>query len=68
MSEIVFDIEANGLNPDKIHCMVANGKQVDKDFFVSLTENDYLIGHNIIRYDIPVIERILGIKIGRVGY
>ena len=28
--DYVFDIEANGLNPDKIHCMVANGKQVQK--------------------------------------
>jgi len=59
----VFDIEANGLNPDKIHCMVANGKQVHKDFFVNLTEDDVLIGHNIIRYDVPVLEKLLGVKI-----
>ena len=51
----VFDIEANGLNQDKIHCMVANGKQVQKDFFVNLTEDDVLIGHNIILYDVPVL-------------
>jgi hypothetical protein len=38
-------------------------KEVDKDFFVSLSEDDVLIGHNIIRYDIPVLERLLGIKI-----
>ena len=63
MSEYVFDIEADGINATKIHCMVANGKEVDKDFFVNLKPEDTLIGHNIIRYDIPVLERLLGIKI-----
>ena len=65
MTEYVFDIEADGINANatKIHCMVANGDIVDKDFFVSLSEDDVLIGHNIIRYDIPVLERLLGIKI-----
>ena len=63
MTEYVFDIETDGIDASKIHCMVANGKEVDKDFFVNLQENDVLIGHNIIRYDIPVLERLLGIKI-----
>jgi hypothetical protein len=63
MSEYVFDIEADGIHATKIHCMVANGDIVDKDFFISLSEDDVLIGHNIIRYDIPVLERLLGIKI-----
>ena len=63
MAEYVFDIETDGIDASKIHCMVANGKEVDKDFFVNLQENDVLIGHNIIRYDIPVLERLLGIKI-----
>ena len=61
--EVVIDIEADGIHATKIHCMVANGKEVDKDFFVNLSEDDVLIGHNIIRYDIPVLERLLGIKI-----
>ena len=80
MSEIVFDIEANGLNPDKIHCAVAymvwqeNWQERDKlitctsdnhlkQAFSSCTKDDYLIGHNIIRYDIPVLERILDIDV-----
>ena len=63
MTEYVFDIETDGIDASKIHCMVADGKEVDKDFFVNLQENDVLIGHNIIRYDIPVLERLLGIKI-----
>tara|TARA_R110000822_G_scaffold96884_3_gene220292 strand:+ start:59 stop:1867 length:1809 start_codon:yes stop_codon:yes gene_type:complete len=63
MNEYVFDIECNGYNPDKIHCMVANGEEVGKDFFESLTSEDMLIGHNIVRFDVPILERILGIKI-----
>ena len=70
---IIFDIETNGLNPDKIHCMV----YVDTNSDVSKTTHtdDYecmkeillsgkpLLGHNIIRYDIPVLEKILKIKV-----
>ena len=63
MKEIVFDIECNGINPDTIHCMIANGEEVDKTFFKNLTSDDVLIGHNVVRYDIPVLERLLGIKI-----
>ena len=63
MAEYVFDIEADGIDARKIHCMVVNGKEVDKTFFENLTPKDTLIGHNIIRYDIPTLERLLGIKI-----
>lgn len=69
----VFDIEANGINPDKIWVMSAaiysNGKwrlksthdyEEMKSFFLGC---DVLIGHNIIRWDIPNVERILNIKI-----
>jgi DNA polymerase III epsilon subunit-like protein len=67
--EAVFDIECNGLNPDKIHCvsMRIKGKTYSttdydrmRDFFLKATT---LIGHNIVRFDIPVVERILGIKV-----
>jgi len=72
--EYVFDIEANGLNPDKIHCMAMDTPDGDVptlsstdyeriEYFCSVGEDEYLIGHNIIRYDIPVLERILDIKI-----
>lgn len=65
----VFDIEADGLKPTKIHCLGASlaGKvkschEYDKmrSFF---TKADVLIGHNIQRYDIPNVERLLGIKV-----
>ena len=54
MAEYVFDIEADSLDATKIWCMVANGEEVDKTFFENLTPKDTLIGHNIIRYDIPI--------------
>ena len=63
MTEYVFDIEADGIDATKIHCMVANGKEIDKTFFENLTPKDTLIGHNIIRYDIPTLEKLLDIKI-----
>jgi hypothetical protein len=67
----VFDCEGDGLNPTKLYCLAACSPQ-GKNVFVT---NDYdkmrkfllsakvLIGHNIRRWDIPHIERILGIKI-----
>lgn len=78
--EFVFDIEANGLNPDKIHCVVfrntepypIEGREVylhetDKVRMAvgisALRGSDTLIGHKIVSYDIPVLERILDINI-----
>ena len=70
---IIFDIETNGLNPDKIHCMVFvdTKSEVSKCTFTGdyeymkeiLLSGEPLLGHNIIRYDIPVLEKILNIKI-----
>lgn len=66
----VFDIEADGLNPTKIHVLSV----ADKEGKVHST-NDYdkmrkfflsakvLIAHNCVRYDIPVVERLLNIKV-----
>lgn len=65
----VFDLEADGLKPTKIHCVVyeKNGEYIAltnygdmRKFFLS---EKILIGHNIIRFDIPVIERLLGVCI-----
>jgi len=68
----VFDIETDGLLDDltKIHVLSysRDGKDIvstgDYDamrqFF---TDEQALIGHNIIRFDIPAIEKVLGIKI-----
>jgi DNA polymerase III epsilon subunit-like protein len=62
----VFDLEANGLNPDRIHCVSVNGKGTTADydkmkaFFEKAT---VLVGHNIQRYDVPVVEKIVGVKV-----
>ena len=69
---IVFDVEADGLLDDatKIHCLsyTSDGKTIDTLFDYAqmrdlLLSQSGLIGHNIIRYDIPLLEKILGIKI-----
>ena len=72
MKWVIFDIETDGLNPSKIHCLSYTdhegktgslvGKSSLKDFFQSETYECY-IGHDIIRYDIPVVERLLGITV-----
>ena len=71
MKEWVFDIEADGFNPSKIHCLGATQSSKDvprtcTDYssigmFVS-TKGNAIIAHNCIRYDIPVIERLVGVK------
>src|SRR5690625_551206 len=70
----VFDIETDGLYDEatKIHCLsylrvgTSEVKSITdletiKKFFQQ--EELTLIGHNIICYDIPVAEKILGIKV-----
>jgi hypothetical protein len=67
--EAVFDIECNGFKPTKIHCtaMQVGGKMYSETSYDrerSFYEKaDVLIGHNIVRFDVPVIERILGVKV-----
>jgi len=67
---MVFDIETDGLNPSKIHCLsyTSDGKEYntvthDDDMRQLLWDAKGLIGHNILRYDIPVLERLLHMKI-----
>jgi DNA polymerase I-like protein with 3'-5' exonuclease and polymerase domains len=69
---IVFDVEADNLLDDatKIHCLSYTS---DGENYKTLFNYDEmrelvlsqrgLIGHNIIRYDIPLLEKILDIKI-----
>ena len=70
----VFDIEANGLlrQATKIHCIVFSDlkKQEVVKFGPDeiakaldyLQSCDVLIGHNILEYDLPLIEKLHGIK------
>lgn len=67
----VFDCEGNGLVPDRLYCLAAGRPKGGKVFVTPnyddmrkiLSEAEVLIGHNIIRWDIPTLERLLGIKI-----
>lgn len=72
MENIIFDIETNGINATKIHCLSYNNLDTNKrDSLTSyddmreflLKPNITLIGHNVVRYDIPQLEKILNIKI-----
>ena len=66
----VFDIETDGFNPTKIHVLSYTNEEGEiqstfdygemRTFFLN---SDTIIGHNIVRYDVPVVERILDIKI-----
>ena len=74
MKEIVFDIETNGLKPDKIWCIVAKplgeavvsfGPTRIKEGIDYLNKADSLIGHNIIGFDIPVISKLHGVDLSK---
>ena len=73
--DLIFDIETDGLNAKTIWCIAAqiDGQPWMKEFWGPdevqnfpqwLKDNDVktLIGHNIINFDIPVIERLLNFK------
>jgi len=70
--KLVFDIETDGLNPSKIHCIVAIDEH-DKVYTFApdeidqgvdlLSKADTLIGHNIIGYDIPAIKKLKGVDL-----
>lgn len=74
MTPWVIDLEANGLydTVTKLHCAVAStldGKDVRRfdntqmdEFVAFLKTVDIWIGHNILQYDIPVVEKVLGYK------
>ncbi len=71
---IVFDVESNGLLDDatKIHCLSYIDTDREKDIITLYDYDDmrllfsvkkHFVGHNIIRYDIPLLEKLLDIKI-----
>lgn len=76
MTKRVFDIEANGIeNVTQVWCYCSQNVEDKEDVFTTdithkdmaeeieqeLLATDLLIGHNIIRYDLPVLEEVLGI-------
>jgi len=72
---LLFDIEANGLhNPTVIHCIAIaedgevprlySGKGV-QEAVNRLVAADSICAHNGMMYDVPVIERLYGVKLPR---
>ena len=66
----VFDIETDGLDSTKIHVISwmddQGNVQHTHDYVamrIFLEEAPILIGHNIVRFDIPAVEKVLGVKI-----
>jgi len=65
----VFDCEADGLDPTKIYCLVTTeGKTIKSatdyaQMRYFLRRATVLVGHNIIRFDVPILEKLLNIKI-----
>ena len=70
---LIFDLETNGLLDDvtKIHCMVIKDSDTGEVFPITpalpgnieaglklLMKGDLIVGHNIIKFDIPVIEKL----------
>lgn len=80
MKRLAFDIETDGIFATKVHCIVAididtNEQYVyrsDKgnlhDFAQLLGPDCTLIGHNIIGYDIPTLERVMGLSFGETEF
>ena len=73
-SKVTFDIECNGLNPDKIWCIVIKEYKGDTHIFRHdndniqegidmLMQSETLIGHNIIGFDIPVLNKLYDIDL-----
>ena len=69
--ECIWDIETDGLKPTKIWCLCAikgdelytlehPTKEMVEELFSDVTVH---IGHNLIGYDIPAVERILGVRV-----
>ena len=72
MKQFVLDIEANGLDPDTVWCIVVrqlgghddsltwSGDRLPEFItWLQLQDECELIGHNLIGYDIPVLEQLL---------
>lgn len=79
MNRFVFDLEFDSLTPTKIHVLSyayndngdwkivsTNDTERIKSFF--LQKEAILIGHNVIKFDIPAVERLLDIKLDESLY
>jgi len=69
MKELIFDIETDGFDPTVIHVAVVkditNGnittyRSTDGAKFSDYVSGQHLIGHNIIGFDLPALEKVWG--------
>ena len=77
MKQFVLDIEANGLDPDTVWCIVVRQLGHDDPLtwsgdrlpefitWLQLQDECELIGHNLIGYDIPVLEKLLAVDFSK---
>ena len=71
--DLVFDIETDDLKATKIHCIVAQDVDSGETYkfppdklqegYDLLEKADKLIGHNIIGFDIPMVEKFSKVKL-----
>ena len=71
--DLVFDIETDDLKATKIHCLVAQDIDTNQLYkfppnrleegYELLTKANRLIGHNIIGFDIPMVEKFGGVDL-----
>ena len=74
MNQLVFDIEADGLDPTQIWCVCAKYVGTPEvytftdvaTFKAFIKDVDEVIGHNVIGYDVPVLERLWDIDFSNV--
>jgi DNA polymerase-1 len=77
MRQLAFDIETDGIVATKVHCIVAIDVTTREQFIYRSDKGDLdgfrdlisepceLIGHNILGYDIPTLERLMGMEFGQ---
>lgn len=72
MDWVVLDVEADDLEATKLHCLSwqdSNGDSgtcktyAEMCTFLSDKKRNVLVGHNISRFDVPTLERLLGIDL-----
>lgn len=69
MSEIILDIETDGLNPSRVFCVGVTCGDGDFMFrepeafreFLAARSGHTVLGHNAIGFDYPVLERLWGV-------
>jgi|21_taG_2_1085346.scaffolds.fasta_scaffold00816_16 DNA polymerase I-like protein with 3'-5' exonuclease and polymerase domains len=70
MNTVFLDIEADGLNPTKIHCVVTKRSNEAhlthlsrRSLIDELAKGGKVCGHNLIGYDLPVMRKLWGISV-----